>query len=56
VQADNIFRALSHSGNGVNILIGGIAGENRSGLADFVELSKNLLLDLEIFKYCFGLF
>ncbi|MNZ72542.1 hypothetical protein D3C78_909230 [compost metagenome] len=49
VQAQHLLRTLCHGGNGVDVQRRGVAGENRFWLEQAIELTENVLLELEVF-------
>ncbi|MNC46664.1 hypothetical protein D3C75_956900 [compost metagenome] len=53
MQADDVLWPACDGGNGVDIQSGGIAGENRAGLAHLVQGTKHLLLDGQVLEHGF---
>ena len=51
VQADHVLRALGERGDLVDVEVRGVGGQDRTGLADFVERAEDLLLDVHVLEH-----
>ncbi len=51
MHANHIARAAGHGGDRIEVLVRGVARQNRAGTTHRIELAKHVLLDAEILEY-----
>ena len=51
MQADHVLRSVRGVGNGIQVQVGGVAGEHGAGPGDGTDAREYLLLDPKVFEH-----